>query len=105
MNPLFNQNQQQNQQQTNQTNNWLNVSISYTAPAIGDVVVNLQQDGTNVAGGSASDTVATATTEINNINITAIVRVFGGNAPDTLTLKNTGIAISTSNVSMTVVKL
>ena len=80
-------------------------NISYTAPATGNVTVALQQDGVSVPGATAIDTVATASTEINNITVTGIIRVMCGNAPDTITLQNTGVAITTSNVAISAVKL
>lgn len=80
-------------------------NISYTAPDTGNVTVALQQDGVSVPGATASDTVGTATTEINNITVTGIVRVMCGSAPDTITLQNTGVAITTSNVAISAVKL
>ena len=80
-------------------------NISYTAETTGNAVVSLQQDGANVPGATASDTVATATTEINNMTITGIIRVLRGNAPDVITIQNTGIAITTENVAISAVKL
>lgn len=51
---------------------------------------------------SASATVTTATTEVNTIIITGIVRVLCSEAPAVFTLINTGIPITVSNVSLAV---
>ena len=81
----------------------VNMTVTYTAPAAGVAAVSLQQNGTQVAGATVADTVTTAVTEQNTMSLTAIVRSTSGN--DTLTLINTGIAITPSNVAVTVVKL
>lgn len=83
----------------------VNATITFTAPATGVVAITLQQDGVSVIGATAAESVNTATTEQHTVAITAIVRVFGGNAPDTLTLLNTEIAFTPSNVSVSVVKI
>lgn len=83
----------------------VNATITFTAPTTGTVTVALRDDGVNVVGATASETVNTATTEVHTIAITAIVRVLNGAAPDTLTLLNTGIEITPSNVAVTVVKI
>lgn len=81
----------------------VNAIVTYTAPAAGVAAVSLQQNGAQVNGATVADTVTTAVTEQNTMSLTAIVRSTSGN--DTLTLVNTGIAITPSNVAMTVVKL
>lgn len=81
----------------------VNVIVTYTAPATGVAAVSLQQNGAQVPGATVADTVTTATTEQNTMSLTAIVRSTSGN--DTLTVVNTGIAITPSNVAMTVIKL
>lgn len=80
-------------------------SITFTAPATGVVSVTLQQDGVSVNGATAADTVTTALTEQNSISLNTIVRVFNGSAPDVLTLLNTGIAFTPSNISVSVIKI
>lgn len=77
--------------------------ITFTAPAVGDVTLSLQQNGAQVPGATVSDTVTTATTEQNTMTLIAIVRSTTGN--DTLTFVNTGVAITPSNVAVSVVKL
>lgn len=77
--------------------------VTFTAPAAGDAALSLHQNGAQVPGATISDTVTTATTEQNTMTLTAIVRSITGN--DTLTLVNTGVAITPSNVAVSVVKL
>lgn len=77
--------------------------ITFTAPATGVAAVSLQQNGAQVPGATVADTVTTATTEQNTMTLIGIVRSTTG--ADTLTLVNTGIAITPSNVAVTVVKL
>lgn len=81
----------------------VNAIVTYTAPAAGVAAVSLQQNGAQVNGATVADTVTTAVTEQNTMSLTAIVRSTSGN--ETLTLVNTGIAITPSNVAITVVKL
>lgn len=84
----------------------VNVTVTFTAPAAGTVTVALQQNGAAVVGGAASTTVSTATTEVRSLSFAAIVRTFNSqNIIDTLTLLNSGVAITVTNAAMTVVKL
>lgn len=83
---------------------FVNVDITFTAATTGNATVVVQSNGSTVTGLTASDTVATATTEINSVSISGIVRSTG-NALN-LTLVNTGaIAITPSNVTVSVIKL
>lgn len=75
-------------------------TITFTAPAAGNVIVTLQKNGTAVPGISTSGTVTTATTEINTLPISGIVRVLCNEGIATFTLVNTGVAITTTNVSL-----
>ncbi len=84
----------------------VNVTVTFTAPVAGTVTVALQQNGTAVVGGTASTTITTATTEVRSLSFAAIVRTYNSqNIIDTLTLLNSGVAITVSNADMTVVKL
>lgn len=83
----------------------VNVNATFTAPAAGTVTLALQQNGTNVSGAVASTTVTTATTEVRSLSFTAIVRTFNNSISDNLTLVNTGVAATYSNVAITVTKL
>lgn len=83
----------------------INISVTYTAPSTGVVSLALQQDGNNVTGATAAETVVTETTEQHTISITAIVRVFSSSTPSLLSIMSTGIQFDPSNVAMTVVKI
>lgn len=80
----------------------VNATITFTAPVIGDATVELRKNGETVQGLIGSTTVETATTGIEQIIINGIVRVGCNDGASTLTLVNTGIAITTSNVSLDV---
>lgn len=79
-------------------------TVTFTAPTTGVVAVSLQANGQQVIGATAAESVNTATTEQHTIAITGLVYVACGSAPVLLTLVNTGIAFTPSNVSITVVK-
>lgn len=81
------------------------VSATFTAPVAGVVTVALQQNGAVVSGATASATVTTATTEVHTVNFTAVVRTFNNQSLDSLTLVNTGVAATYSNIAFTVTKL
>lgn len=83
----------------------VNISATFTAPSAGVVTIALQDDGTNVTGATASTTITTASTEARTLNLTAIVRVFCNSAPDALTIINTGVAATFSNIAIDVVKI
>lgn len=84
----------------------VSVTATFTAPATGIVQLTLQQNGSSVVGGTASTTISTASTEVRSLSFTAIVRTFNNaNLVDTLTLVNSGVAITLSSVAMSVIKL
>ena len=83
----------------------VNISATFTAPAAGVVSIALQDDGVAVTGATASTTITTASTEVRTLNLTAIVRVFCNSAPDALTIVNTGVAATFSNIAIDVVKI
>ena len=83
----------------------VSANVTFTAPVAGVVSIALQDDGSTVPGAVAATTVTTATTEPRSLSLTAIVRVFCGSAPDALTLLNTGVAATYSNVALSVVKI
>lgn len=84
----------------------VSVTATFTAPATGVVQLTLQQNGSSVVGGTASTTISTVSTEVRSLSFTAIVRTFNNaNLVDTLTLLNSGVAITLSNVAMSVIKL
>lgn len=81
------------------------VNATFTAPVAGVVTLNLQQNGTNVVGATASTTITTATTEVRSLSFTAIVRTFNNIGIDSLSVVNTGVAATFSNIAMEVIKL
>lgn len=83
----------------------VNVSATFTAPVAGTVTLNLQQNGTDVTGGTASTTITTATTEVRSLSFSAIVRTFNSIGIDSLSIVNSGVGVTLSNVTMSVVKL
>ena len=83
----------------------VNVTTTFTAPVEGTVTLNLQQNGVNVTGATASTTITTATTEIRSLSFSAIVRTLNNVGIDSLTIVNAGVAATFSNIGMTVIKL
>lgn len=84
----------------------VNVTATFNAPVAGDVTLALQQNGSVVTGGTASTTITTATTETRSLSFSAIVRTYNSQSiVDVLTLVNSGVAITLSNVAMSVIKL
>lgn len=81
------------------------VTATFTVPVAGIVTLNLQQNGTNVVGGTASTTITTATTEVRSLSFMAIVRTFNNVGVDSLTIVNAGVGATFSNIAMTVEKL
>lgn len=83
----------------------ISVSGTFTAPAAGVVSMTLQQNGSATTGGIASTTITTATTEVRSLSFTDEVRVTCGTAPSTISLLNSGVAATYSNVLVVVDKL
>lgn len=81
------------------------VTATFTVPVEGVVTLNLQQNGVNVTGATASTTVTTATTEVRSLSFSAIVRTFNNQGIDSLSIVNSGVGATFSNIDMTVVKL
>ena len=80
----------------------VSVTLTFTAPAAGNVTIQLRQDNVLVTGATASTTITTATTEVRSLSFDAIVRVPCCGSPVTLTVVNTGVAITTSNIAIDV---
>ena len=78
----------------------VNGSITFTAPAAGTMTVALQKNNVNVPGITASTTITTPNTEVRTLNISGIVRVFCSERGSSLTLINSGLAITVQNVSL-----
>lgn len=83
----------------------VNVSATFTAPAAGVITLSLQQNSTAVSGATASTTITTATTETRSLSFSAIVRTFNARGVDVLSVLNSGVAATFTNISVDVVKL
>lgn len=81
------------------------VTGTFTAPAAGTVTLNLQQNGVNVTGATASTTITTATTEVRSVSFSKIIRTFNNQGIDSLSVVNAGVAATFSNISVSVTKL
>ena len=79
----------------------INVTETFTAPAEGTVTLKLQKGSEDIPGATASTTITTADTEVRSLSYSTIVRVlpFG---PVAITAVNSGVAINTSNIGLTV---
>ena len=77
-------------------------TMTFTTPATGVATLRLTQDGIDVPGIVASTSVATATTEVNSLTVSGIIRVVPCNGSSVLQLVNSGIAVNTSNISIDV---
>ena len=80
----------------------VNATLTFTAPEAGDVTVKIQKNNVDLSGMTASTTITTATTEIRSLAISGIVRVTCSEGFASLTLVNSGVAITTSNVEVDV---
>lgn len=81
------------------------VTATFTAPVAGVATLNLQQNGVNVNGATASTTITTATTEVRSLSFTTIIRTFNNVGIDSIAVVNNGIALTFSNIDMIVEKL
>ena len=80
----------------------VNATITLTAPEAGVVSIALQKNGTVIPGMVGSTTITTADTEVRQVVINGVVRVGCCEGAVSITLVNTGVAITTSNVSIDV---
>ena len=81
------------------------VTATFTAPVAGNVTLNLQQNGVNVTGATATATITTATTEVRSLSFSAIVRTYNNCGIDSLAVVNAGVAATFSNIAIAVEKL
>ena len=81
------------------------VNATFTAPVAGIITLNLQQNGVNVVGATASTTITTATTEVRSLSFEKIIRTFNTNGLDSLSVVNAGLAATFSNIEVSVIKL
>lgn len=83
----------------------VDVSASVTAAVAGDVVLSLTQDGVPVPGAQAATTITTATTQVENLKITSVIRVMCcGNANLSVLVGGTA-APTLANMAFRVVKV
>ena len=88
----------------------VNADAANTTATAGNITLQLYSNGTAYAGAEATQT-SESTTDVANLSFTALIRVLPNccaiddTLPTTLTLVNTGIAATISNVAMTVVRL
>lgn len=80
----------------------VNANVVFTAPVAGDVTVKAQKNGVDIVGMTSSTSITTATTEVDSVSISGIVRVNCCEGFATLTLVNSGVAITTSDVEIDV---
>lgn len=81
------------------------VTATFTTPTAGDVTLNLQQNGTNVTGATATTTITTADTEVRSLSFSAVVRTFNCCGIDSLSIVNSGVGATFTNIAMQVEKL
>lgn len=77
-------------------------TVTFTVPVVGVVTIDLHKNGVEIPGITASASVETATTEVDSLALSGIIRVFPIDSIATLTLVNSGVAIDTSNVEIDV---
>lgn len=78
----------------------INGSVTFNAPAAGVATVKTQKNGVDIPGLTASTTITTANTEERTLNINGVIRVVCGESAASITLINSGVAISETNVSL-----
>lgn len=81
------------------------VNATFTAPVAGTISLQIQQNGSNVVGAVASTTITTATTEVRNLSFSTIIKATGGCVDDVITLLNSELAITITNVEFDVERL
>lgn len=81
----------------------INISMTVSPSAVGTITATLLNNGVNVVGGVASETVAAADDSV-NLSISSVVRVHCG-ATGSLSIETSGVDSNVSNVSVVVVKL
>lgn len=77
----------------------VNASVTFEAPAAGDVTIKVQKDEVDIVGMTATSSI---TTETQTLSLSGIVRVTCGDGMAILNLVNSGVAITTSNVEIDV---
>ena len=83
----------------------VDVSATITAAAAGDVILSLTQDGVPVAGATATASIATANTQFENVDITAVIRVKCCGNANLAVLAGGTTAPTVKNMAIRVVKV
>lgn len=79
-------------------------TVTFTAPAAGNVTLAVQKDGVTVPGITATETITTANTEFRTVTLQGIVQVLCHEGTPVLTIVNTSDApITVTNASFTVI--
>lgn len=79
-----------------------NASVTFTAPTAGTISLQLQKNGVDVPGITASTTITTASTEVRTLNISGIVRLNCAEGIATLNILNAGEGITLNNAAFDV---
>lgn len=81
-------------------------TVSFTAADAGDVTISAQKNSINEPGITATETITTADTEVRTVTLSGVIRVMCNEGTPILTFVNDSddIDITTSNVSITVIK-
>lgn len=83
----------------------VDVSASVTAAVAGDVVLALTQNGVPVPGARAATTITTANTQIENLSMTAVIRVMCCDAANLSVLVDGDAAPTVQNMALRAVKV
>ena len=82
----------------------VNITVTCTAAEADIVTLNLQKNGVNVPGITASETFSTANTEVRTLSLQGIIRVLCHEGNPIFTLVNSSdVAITTTNVSISII--
>ena len=82
----------------------ITATVTFTAAEAGDVTIEARKNNVAIPGITSTATVTTATTEVNTLSLTGIVRVFCYEGDAILTLvNNSETAIDITNVSLSII--
>lgn len=80
----------------------VDVLVTFTAPATGNVTISILQDGVPIVGANATVTIATADTEVVTVTIPATIKVTLSGSPDTITvISSSAITVSNATIRVT----
>lgn len=77
-------------------------TITYTAPEAGVASFKMQKASIDIPGITASESVITPETEYHTVTLSGVIRIMPFDCASVLTILNSGIAITTSNISFDV---